>query len=189
MTGPSTDYPHPRRLPRPDRQTLDESGRQIWDTIDNTRGGVWGPYSALLHAPPLAGAVASVGEYLRFGGSLPPAERELAILCAARLGNSPFEWQVHEPVAIASGLKAEVIEHLRSGTPCILEPREKLIIAMITALDESNKIDDELYAQAEKIFASKELVELVTIAGFYRLLAYVIAAFDVPAPRQDDPPF
>ncbi|MGD9679684.1 MAG: carboxymuconolactone decarboxylase family protein [Candidatus Obscuribacterales bacterium] len=189
MTGPRTDYPHPRRLPRPDRQSLDETGHEIWDTIDNTRGGVWGPYSALLHTPPLARAVASVGEYLRFEGCLPPAERELAILCAARLADSPFEWQVHEPLAMSSGLSAEVIEHLRSGAPCKPGQRERLIIAMITALHESNKIDDELYGEAEKIFASKELVELVTIAGFYRLLAYVIAAFDVPAPRQNDPPF
>ncbi|MBK9141218.1 MAG: carboxymuconolactone decarboxylase family protein [Candidatus Melainabacteria bacterium] len=182
MTGSRIDYPHPRRLPRPDRQDLDETGREIWDTIESTRGGVWGPYSALLHVPRLAGAVASVGEYLRFGGCLPPAQRELAILCAARLADSPFEWQVHEPVAISSGLPAEIIEHLRSGAPCRLEPRERLIIAMITALNECNRVDDELYGEAEKLFTSKELVELVALAGFYRLLAYVIAAFDVPAP-------
>lgn len=109
-------YTHPNRLPRIKKEELDEKGKEIFELIDKTRGGVWGPYTALMQIPDLANRVASVGEYLRFHGELPGAEREFAILCSAKENQSKFEWIVHEPVAIKEGTKKEAIEYLRTDT-------------------------------------------------------------------------
>ena len=153
--------------------------------IDNTRGGVWGPYTALMQIPDLAGRVASVGEHLRFNGVLPGAERELAILCSAKENNSRFEWAVHAPVAREEGLRADLLEYLRSGKETKFSQREKMIVEIVRSLNRKKTIAESLYREAEALFTAEELVEIVTICGFYQMLAYVISAFDVPEPDSD----
>lgn len=178
------EYTHPTRIPRAVREDLTERDRRIWDVIDQTRGGVWGPYSCLMHIPDLADRVASVGEFLRFKGRLSGADRELAILCAARAGGSRFEWLVHEPVAREAGTRHEAIELLRAdGDLSALSARETLIVSVIRALLEERAISNGLFERAQVEFDREEIIELVTIAGFYQMLAFVIAAFDVPDPQ------
>lgn len=179
-------YTHPKRLPRINRDSLDPDAQQIFDLIDNTRGGVWGPYTALMQVPELANRVASVGEYLRFHGVLPGHERELAILAAARENNSKFEWRVHEPVALKEGTNKKAIEAIRMNESTKdLPAREDLIVQIIRSLSREKSIKDDLYNKAQETFSKEELIELTTIAGFYQLLAYVISAFDVPEPESD----
>ena len=43
-----------------------------------------GPFAALIHHPPVAERVGDLGEYLRFGGTLPGDIREMAIIITAR---------------------------------------------------------------------------------------------------------
>lgn len=185
----SVGYTHPKRLPRVNRDDLDEKGKEIFDVIDKTRGGVWGPYTALMHVPELSERVASVGEYLRWHGELPGDEREFAILCAARQNQSKFEWVVHEPVARKEGLKEEFIDYLRTGKESPLTPRLKLIVQLIRTMDEEKTLPQSTFDSLQNSFSKNEIIELVTIAGFYQLLAYVIAAFDVPEPKSQYPSF
>ena len=182
-------YTHPKRLPRVNRDNLDEKGKEIFDTIDQTRGGVWGPYTALMHVPELADRVASVGEYLRFHGRLPGFEREFAILLTAKLNQSRFEWVVHEPVARKEGLQEEYLEYVRSGKESELTPRLKLIVSLINSLSQEKVLSQKIYAELENNFSRDEIIELVSIAGFYQMLALVIAAFDVPEPESQFPSF
>lgn len=183
MTSNSTDYPHPRRLAKAERESLDQRGKAIWDTIDNTRGGVWGPYSALMHCPQLAERVAALGEHLRFQAVLPDDKKELAILCAARAGECRFEWAVHEPLARQAGTRPEAIESLRTGESSRLEPEESIIIELVTSLINKKCLPESIFNKALDSFNQDEIIELVTIAGFYQLLAFVISAFDVPVPE------
>ncbi|HMO21925.1 MAG TPA: carboxymuconolactone decarboxylase family protein [Candidatus Melainabacteria bacterium] len=178
-------YTHPRRLPRPNRENLSEREKKIFDVIDQTRGGVWGPYSALMHVPDLAGRVASVGEYLRFQGILDGSLRELAILATAKACRSAFEWTVHEPIARKEGSSKEAIEFLRTGIQANLNPDEDLVIECIKTLCAEKTIPQPLYDKLEERFSKEEIIELVTIAGFYQMLAFVIAGFDVPDPDEN----
>lgn len=178
------DYPHPRRLPVPRKQELSAGEQAIWEKIDQTRGGVWGPYTALMHKPELARRVAAVGELLRFDSKLPGRERELAILTAAREGESRFEWAVHEPIAVREGLSQETLEIVRGKMETgRLQDRERLVIELVRSLINLKTIEEPLYREADAAFSTEELLELVAIAGFYQLLAFVIAGFDVPPPE------
>lgn len=185
----SISYTHPRRIPRVERKDLDQEGKAIFDQIEQTRGGVWGPYSALLHSPQLADRIQSVGEYLRFQGKLPGAFRELAILTAAVEGNCPFEWIIHEPIAREEGCRDETIDYLRTGKETELEQAEKLTIECIRSLLSEKTVPDLLYKQLAEKFSTEEIIELYSIAGFYQLLAFVINGFDVPAPHSELPAF
>ena len=66
------------------KQTLDEmppEQRQAAEAImAGPRGGMQGPFKALLRSPDLADKVQRVGEYVRFRSSLHPRLNELGIL-------------------------------------------------------------------------------------------------------------
>ena len=57
----------------------------IVDAIVKSRGAVQGPFTMLLHCPPLASCVMQLGAYVRFEGKLDKRVRVLAAMTAARL--------------------------------------------------------------------------------------------------------
>ena len=101
------------RLPDP-LDTLTPEARAVYDKISAKRGAVRGPFASLMHHPALAERVGDLGEYLRFGGTLPGDVRELAILITARAVSQPYEWIAHAKVATREGLPADVIERVRT---------------------------------------------------------------------------
>src|SRR3989454_9453016 len=83
-----------------------------------------GPFASLMPHPALAEKVGDLGEFLRFGGSLPGDIRELAILITARSVNQSYEWVAHARIARKEGLADDVIERVRTrGDLAALPPR------------------------------------------------------------------
>src|SRR6059036_2489635 len=101
------------RLPDP-LDTLTPEAKRVYDKITAKRGAVRGPFASLMHHPPLAERVGDLGEFLRFGGSLPGDIRELAILITARSVNQAYEWVAHERIARTEKLPDDVIERVRT---------------------------------------------------------------------------
>lgn len=171
------------RLPEPSREALSPEGQAAWDSIAGSRGSVRGPHAMLMHVPPLAERVGALGEYLRFGGLLAGAERELAILAAAREVGSRYEWAAHEPIARREGARPEAIAAvLALGSTEELEERERLVIEVVRALSRERALPDALYEQASVVFGNERLVELVTLVGYYGMIALVLLGFDVDLP-------
>jgi len=48
------------------------------------------------------------------------------------------------------------------------------------ALLEHHRLDDDLYARARERLGQTELIELVTIVGYYCLVSLTLNAFEVP---------
>ena len=94
--------------------SLPPDAQKVYDRITAKRGKIGGPYVPLMHHHVLAEHVSDLGEYLRFGSTLPGDLRELAILITARHVAQPFEWIMHAPAALKEGLPAEIIEHIRA---------------------------------------------------------------------------
>lgn len=76
------------------------------------RGCIFGPFSVMLYSPEILNRVQSVGEYIRFYSIIPKPLRELAILVTGREAQSPYEWYIHEPIALQSGVTKETVEFL-----------------------------------------------------------------------------
>jgi 4-carboxymuconolactone decarboxylase len=178
------------RVPEPSRDQLDPEVRQLYDRIAQTRGATRGPYLVLLHHPRLCERVAALGELLRFDSGLPGADRELAILAAGREAEAPYEWAAHEPVARREGTRPEAIAVVRDGEPTHgLRPREALIVDTVRAVYRDRGLTAEQFARAETEFGRQGLIELVTLAGYYGMIAAVLNAFDVDLPPGAAPPF
>src|SRR6266511_5396584 len=120
------------RLPDP-LEALTPEAKRVYDKITAKRGAVRGPFASLMHHPALAEHVGELGEYLRFGGTLPGDIRELAILITARSVSQGYEWVAHARIAKNEKLPDDVIERVRvSGD---LAGQYRLIAGVLSAFD------------------------------------------------------
>lgn len=178
------------RVPEPSREQLEPSTRALYDRIAATRGGLRGPYGVLLHHPALCERVAALGEQLRFHSTLPGADRELAILTAGREAESAYEWAAHEPIALREGTRPEAIAIVRDGKSAHgLHPREALIVDTVRAIYREHRLTREEFARGEAELGRQGLVELVTLAGYYGMIAGVLNAYEVDLPPGATPAF
>lgn len=179
------------RLPMPDRDALPPKGRALYDRLAAKRGRIDGMYRALLNHPTLAEHVSDLGTYFRFGSAvLPPALRECVILWSARSCRAAYEWVKHEPVARQAGLEAAVIEAVRRGErPAGLSPVYAAALDAAKATLELKSVPQAAQDVLISELGREGLLEIVALCGFYRLIAGVIFAFDVPLPEGSAPPF
>jgi len=178
------------RIPEPARETLTSEGRAVYDGIARSRGALRGPYGVLLNHPALAERVAQLGEQLRFRSLLSGADRELAILAAGREHEAPYEWAAHEPIALREGTRPEAIATVReAGATASLRPREALIVDTVRMLLREHRLTDAQFARAEAELGRRALLELVTLAGYYGMIAGILNAYEVDLPAGATSPF
>ena len=147
------------------------------------RGGVRGPFNALLRSPELADRVQKVGEYLRFNTSLPARLNELAILINARFWGSTYEWYAHRPLALKGGLAESVAADLaRNERPASMQPDEALVYDFCTALHTQHVVDDALFDRAVTLLGERGVMDLIAVSGYYTLVSMVLNVADIPLP-------
>jgi len=177
------------KLPDP-LDTLTPDAKRVYDKITAKRGAVRGPFASLMHHPALAERVGDLGEFLRFGATLPGDVRELAILITARSVNQGYEWIAHAKVARKEGLAEDVIERVRTrGDLTTLAPRYAKVARVIQHVLAYESIPANLQAEVQRELGITGLMELVTLAGQYRMIAGVLFAFDTPLPEGEPAPF
>ena len=74
-----------------------------------------GPNSALLRSPDLMARNQKVGEYLRYGSSIPARLNEFALLITAREWTAQIEWVSHHDLAVKAGVSPAVLADLAQG--------------------------------------------------------------------------
>ena len=151
--------------------------------IADGEGRLAGPFNALLYAPEIGHAVQALGAALRFGGALPARTRELVICLIAAKADSAYEWYAHSRVAAEAGISADELAELQSGrVPATLDPAEDTAVRFAARLVDSTTMPAELHAETREHFGHSGVTELSVLVGYYRLLAGLLAAGNVPAP-------
>lgn len=152
--------------------------------ITDWRGRLLGPFNAMLFSPRVGEAVQELGSSLRYRSVLSDRVREISILQVASLRKSEFEWYAHTNVAREVGITPDEIEAIRVGTvPVTFSPSEALALSVVTSLVLSRDIDDELFIQIAAAYSLEELVEFVTLVGYYDLLALYLDVWRVSLPQ------
>ena len=158
-------------------------GRSLESLLDE-RGGLAGPLNAWVHRPDLGIVAQSLGERLRFHGTLPGAAREIAILAVGVKWMAEYEWWAHTPIGRREGVSDETIDAIHRGErPLLADPVERAAYDFTAALLETGRVDPALYETTRATVGDGGLVELVTLAGYYTLVAFTLNAFDVALPR------
>ncbi|MGN7126751.1 carboxymuconolactone decarboxylase family protein [Methylorubrum thiocyanatum] len=147
------------------------------------RGCLFGPFSVLLRSPELLERTQQLGAYLRFRSIVPLHYRELAILITGKFWKSPYVWYVHEPVARSSGLSREIIEFIaKDQRPAIMSDLEAGVYESVNDILNARQISDGNYRKLIAAFGEQGTVELVSIVGYFTMLAMTLNVAGTPVP-------
>jgi 4-carboxymuconolactone decarboxylase len=182
MNGASDPKDEDRAPPLPDAK-LDADQRAAVAEFRAVRGtGPEGPWHPLLRSPELMSRARAMGDYVRYRTSLPPRLTELLILLTAREWGQAFEWSVHCPIALESGLAAETVAAIAEGRrPPAVAADETLLQDFFHELTHNRRISDATYAAMRASFGDRGIYDAVGIVGYYTLLAMTLNTAQTPA--------
>ena len=134
-------------------------------------------FRTLLRHQPLADAMLPLGRFLlsRRPG-LGRRERELVIdrVCA-RCGCA-YEWGVHATAfAAMAGLdEAQIAATVRGrADDPAFTPDDALVIELVDQLHDGGQVSDALWTRLAARYTPEQLLELLVLAGWYHVIAYV----------------
>ena len=151
------------------------------------RGGVKGPFIALLRSPELMQRLQKVGEYLRFGSSLAPRISELLMLVVSRHWTQQFEWSVHVPLALRAGVSTDTVSAIADGRrPAAMAADEALAYDFAGEVLCNRGVSDATYAAAVAKFGERGLIDMLGVLGYFTTVSMVLNVAHVPAPEGQD---
>lgn len=152
--------------------------------------GLGGPYNPLLRSPVLGQRMFDLLYYLRWNTSVPLRLNEFAILIVARQWRSQVEWFAHAPIAMKSGLSAQIVADLKARKrPADMQEDEAIVYDFVTELTTRHEVSDETFERAKRILGEQQVVDLTTVAGIYLTLAMLLAMAGEGVPAGKEPPF
>jgi 4-carboxymuconolactone decarboxylase len=176
------------RLPELARETLEPAQQVVWDRIaSGARGGVGGPFKALITSAELCARVEQVGVFIRYECSVPMRLRELAILCVGQHWKAAYEWFAHAHIAAKQGVPEAVIAAIGTNAPEVPfdADADRVVATFVRELLRGGQVGDASYAAAQALLGDKGAVELTGLVGYYSLLAMQLNVFQITPP----PPF
>ncbi len=179
------------RLTSLTQDQLDEQGAALreaiigprGDSLVNDEGGLHGPFNAWLHAPAIGKNLSKLGSSLRFEMSLDRRLIELAIITVGARWESEFEWYAHSTMALEAGVGQSTIDAIgEGGAPSFTLDDERVVYAVAHQLVRDGRLDTETYGAAAELLGETQMVELISLCGYYTLISFTLNAFDVPLP-------
>ncbi|WP_024805814.1 carboxymuconolactone decarboxylase family protein [Nocardia sp. BMG51109] len=181
--------PAPRLAPLPPQQ-WDESARNM------LRGKVKLAdryLSGAPDAPRMPNILGILGHHAELGGAwlayngvllersaLDPRHRELLILRVARLSGSTYEWAQHARLGAGCGLTEEQIEAVAVGPGApVWSPLERLLLTAVDELLDRQRVGDDTWAGLARHLDTRQLIEVLFVAGSYLCLALVFNSVDL----------
>jgi 4-carboxymuconolactone decarboxylase len=171
-----------------DFEGLTPEHKALYEAVRANRPKLVGPFSVLMHNPPLAAAINQVVDAIRKDGKLDKRLYELIVLITVRHASAAYAWAVHEPLGLAAGLSKDVVDAIKARrTPAFQKADEKAIYDAVTELLQSNKVGDAAYQALIKQFGLRESIEVIACVGLYCMVGGIINTFEVPTPSGEKP--
>jgi 4-carboxymuconolactone decarboxylase len=173
-----------------DPERMSSEQKRVADAIQGgPRGGLRGPFNALLRSPELADRVQKVGEYIRFHSSLPARLNELAILIVARRWAAQFEWYAHHQFAMQAGLDPAIAAAIAEGKrPNQMQDDEAAIYSFCTELLDTTQVSDATFRAVTEHFGEKGVIDMIGALGYYSLVSMILNVDRYPLPQGVEPP-
>ena len=173
----------PRLEPLPDEKLGEEERVGLGD------GPVLNIFRTLAHHPKLMKRWLVFGNHVLAKSTLPPRDREIAILRIGWLCRAEYEWRQHVVVGRRAGLSDDEIRRIREGADA--PGWSELERALLRATDELHAdafISDETWADLSQQYDTQQLMDLVFTVGQYNLVSMALNTLGVQA-ESDLPDF
>jgi 4-carboxymuconolactone decarboxylase len=183
VAGPARAGAQDRMPPIP-ADTLTEAQRKAIDEFKAARSAdISGPFIPLLRSPEVMTRARAMGDYLRFRSSLPPRLSEFVILLTARRWTQQYEWNAHQPLALAGGLKSDIVSAVAEGRrPERMAADEEALYALADEVQRNQSVSDATYAKAIAAVGEQGVIDALGLMGQYTMLAMVLNTARTPLP-------
>jgi 4-carboxymuconolactone decarboxylase len=116
-------------------------------------------------------------------GHVPARDREIIIHRTCARAGAEYEWGVHA-VAFAEAVGLTPAQVAASAAGTADDPawsrNDAALIRLADELHDTSTVSDDVWEQLSAAHSDQQLLELLVIAGWYRTLAYVINALQIP---------
>ena len=136
----------------------------------------------LVHSPGMARAFSTMGQYIRYGSTLDPRLRELAILQVGWTARSPYEWSHHVKIGFDFGVTEADVHALiadGAGQDTALGGVERAVLAAARHLTTEAALTDAQFDALRPYFSDADLVDLLLVIGFYACVVRVLASLRI----------
>lgn len=121
----------------------------------------------------------SLGGHLLTGGLLPEREREIVILRTGWRAGSEYEFGQHTAIGQRAGLTDVEIERLADSGSGEWDDADAVLVRFADELCEGDMVTEHTWASLASRWNDAELLELLVLAGFYRLVSGMLNSVGV----------
>jgi len=148
-------------------------------------GHLIGPPAVWIFSQPLGSTLREFGTSIRYHLHFSERAQEIAILMVAHHHDSPFERFAHQQAGLKKGLTQEDIDAILAGNPPVLASAEENAVYEATRrILDTRTLDAQEYEKYAAVLSVAYLFELVTLIGYYSMLATQLSVFDIQPPAQ-----
>jgi 4-carboxymuconolactone decarboxylase len=128
-------------------------------------------FRTLIKNRPLADRFNRFGAYFLLKGLLPARERELVIMRVGWRCGSEYEFGQHTVMSRPAGVNEEEVARLATESTDGWAETDRDLVVFADELCADNDVTDETWVRLAARWSEEELIELLLLAGFYRLVS------------------
>ena len=168
------------------RDDMSGAQREVYDAAVDAGAPHAGPYWAYVRHPQLLQLCQDLGNWFR-SSNLTGRERQIAVLTVIRHWDANYPWAVQVRNSLAAGVDEETVDAInKRRDPRLTDARERMAYEVAVQLLNDHRLNEETYAEAEKLFGEEDLVALVSAVGYFGMVCTTANAIDATPP--DDAP-
>ncbi|MGH7780447.1 MAG: carboxymuconolactone decarboxylase family protein [Candidatus Binataceae bacterium] len=168
-----------QRLPFRDLSTLTGEDRETAEK-NQINGQVINIFRVLMNHPDLARRWMVFAAHVLGKSTLPPRDRELAILRIGWLNQAPYEWEQHVIIGKRSGISDAEIEQIKNGPKAGWNKHEAALMQAADDLFENSVVSDETWKTLAEKYNTQQMMDVVFAIGQYNLVSWALNSFGVP---------
>lgn len=165
-------FPHksdPRVTPEAD--PAPEVAEMLSKTMSDADGVPLSIFRTMARHPRMMKRFNVLGGFFLTRGELPARDRELCILRTAWRCDCEYEWAQHVLVGRQAGLTDEEIARVTRPADGDWSAADALLLEATDEVLDSVDVSDRTWGDLAGHFSEVQLIELVTLIGFYRMTA------------------
>jgi 4-carboxymuconolactone decarboxylase len=136
-------------------------------------------FQTLAHNENLSRAFRRLGAHLLGGGLLPARDREIVILRVGWCCGSEYEFGQHSAIGESAGLTHNEIARLADCGDGDWDEGDRALVALADELCDADVLSEETWRTLSQQWNDAELLELLVLAGFYRLVSGMLNSVGV----------
>ena len=162
------------------KDEVEPIAREMFQKSEDTTGRVINLFRVLAHSPKICRDWNRMGTTILMKGELDRRLMELAVVRVGELAQSEYELTAHRALGMRFGLTREQIDAVADWkNASVFDELESLVLQFTDEVTLNIRASDVTFAELEKHFSQREIVELTVTIGFYGMVARTLETLQV----------